>query len=162
MIYSNIFSLSKKEYIKGERPDVDCIICAIRDKDEAVSDLTVYETKHTFVTLNLFPYNSGHLMIIPKRHVKDPRELTKEENIDFIETQNKAITVIEKLYSPSGINLGFNLGENAGASIDHIHQHLIPRYPNELGVIDLIGGAKVLVEDPRESLEKIREAFKSN
>lgn len=108
------------------------------------------------ISINLYPYNTGHLMIYPLRHVADYRDLSDQELLELGKLTSFFLSVLSVLYSPKGFNVGLNLGEHAGASIAHIHQHVIPRFSNELGVVDLIGGAKVIIEDPKETMEKVR------
>jgi ATP adenylyltransferase len=71
------------------------------------------------------------------------------------------IKVLKELYNPGGFNIGYNVGYCSGASIDHVHQHIVPRYKRELGFIDIISGAKIFIEDPKETLKKLKEAFKN-
>ncbi len=158
---SYVFPFSKKEYIRGKRPETECILCSIVKKDGIVPSLEVLRTEKFIISLNLYPYNNGHAIIFPLRHITDIRELTEEEDIELAKLEKFYITILEELYEPSGYNIGYNLGEYSGASISHIHMHIIPRYKNELGIIDLIGGSKVLVENPIETLEKIKN-FISN
>ena len=153
---SYVFPFNKKDYVRGIKPDVDCILCAIINKDKRVDSLEILRSELFVVSLNLYPYNNGHLIIFPLRHISDIRELTEKENFDLFKISRVFLDVLDKLYQPSGYNIGYNLGKFAGRSIEHLHLHIIPRYPNELGMIDLIGGAKVLVENPLETLEKMK------
>ncbi len=156
----NLFNFSKIEYIRGKkRPTVDCILCAIKDKNPEVDSLDVYSTRFSTVCVNLYPYNSGHLLIFPNRHIEDIRKLTDEEILDIEHLTQKSINILEKLYLPAGFNIGYNLGHQSGASISHIHRHIVPRYPNEIGFIDIIGGAKIIIEDPQMTMVRLREAF---
>ncbi len=158
---SYVFPFSKKDYIRGKKPKVDCILCAIANYDNKVQSLEVLRTNRFILSLNLFPYNNGHAIIFPIKHITDVRELSEQEDIELAKLTKNYITLLEELYKPTGYNVGYNLGEYAGASISHLHLHIIPRYQNELGVIDLIGGAKVLVENPLETLEKIKNHIKN-
>lgn len=160
MIYNNLFTCNKLEYAKGKRPNVDCILCAISDRNCSVVDLTIYETDLSLISINLYPYNTGHIMIFPKRHITDIRQFTEEEEKDVNKLTLISMDILEEVYSPSGFNVGYNIGENAGASIPHLHRHIIPRYINEIGVIDIIGGAKIIVEDPTVTKEKLSPLFK--
>jgi ATP adenylyltransferase len=156
-----VFPFSKTEYIHGEKPDVECIICATVNKDKEVPNLEICRNGSAAASVNLYPYNSGHIMVYPLRHIEDLRELTEAEVKDIHVLSNQLLDVLDKLYSPSGYNIGYNHGDNSGASIKHLHQHIIPRFPNELGVIDLIGGAKVIIENPNTTLEKIKKLYNS-
>lgn len=161
--WNNLFVPNKMDYAQGKnRPDVECILCAIVSGDERVEKLEVYQSKLFFVSLNLYPYTPGHLMVFPKRHVVDIRELTSEEVEQLHNLQNLCLNVLDKVYSPHGYNIGYNIGSAAGASIQHLHLHIVPRYQRELGFIDIIGGAKIIVEDPNRTQHRLREAFKEN
>jgi ATP adenylyltransferase len=158
--YKNLFSLNKLSYIKGGNPKVNCILCAVVAKHKDVVNLLVAEGTNTAVCVNKYPYNSGHILIFPKRHITDYRDLSSSERREMDELLQKSLDVLESLYSPAGYNVGFNMGDSAGASIQHLHVHLIPRYKNELGFIDIVGGAKIIVEDPSLTMTKLREAFR--
>ncbi len=157
--YHNLFSTHKLRYIKGRRPNVECILCSIIKKEKEVVSLLVYEGMHSFISVNKFPYNSGHILICPKRHLIDYRELSKSEENEIHTLLRESLAILDRLYSPSGYNIGFNIGEFAGASLPHLHMHIIPRYRNELGFIDIIGGAKIVVEDPNQTMKRLREEF---
>jgi ATP adenylyltransferase len=157
--YHNLYSLNKLQYIKGKRPMVECIFCAIINRAEEVEKLLVFEGENTVISVNKYPYNSGHLLICPKRHIIDYRELTPEEEQEIQLMLRKSLDALDTLYSPSGYNVGYNIGEFAGASLPHLHMHVIPRYPNELGFIDIVGGAKIVVEDPEQTMKNLKKAF---
>lgn len=156
-----VYPFKKQEYFKGKKPEVDCILCEIIKNNPDVINLKICETSLIYCSVNLYPYNSGHTMIFPKRHITDIRNLTKEEECEIWELGKIIMDLLEKLYKPTGFNMGFNIGKFSGASIDHIHLHIIPRYPNELGIIDLIGGAKVLIENPKVTQRKLQNELKN-
>jgi ATP adenylyltransferase len=160
MFGKNLFSVNKLDYAKGKRPKVDCILCAVSDNNKLVDNLTIYEAAHFIVSVNLYPYNTGHIMIFPKRHLLDIREYTDEEILEIEFLTKTSMNILEEVYKPSGFNVGYNIGENSGASIPHLHRHIIPRYYNEIGVIDIIGGAKIIVEDPVLTKEKLIPIFR--
>ncbi|MBN2288884.1 MAG: HIT domain-containing protein [Candidatus Glassbacteria bacterium] len=156
----NLIIPGKLSYVRGKKPGVDCILCALRDRDERVPRLDVLEHELMIVTLNLYPYNPGHLMIFPRRHLTDIRQFTREEILTMHRLQEQSITALEKVYAPTGFNIGYNQGKSSGASIEHLHCHIIPRHRNEIGLLEMISrGSRVLVEDPLETLEKLRAAF---
>jgi ATP adenylyltransferase len=157
--YKNLFSLNKLRYIKGDRPKVDCIFCSMIRKQEEVVKLLVCEGERVFISVNKFPYNSGHLLICPMRHINDYRDLTHEEEEEMHTLLRRSLDILDSLYSPGGYNIGYNVGEFAGASQAHLHMHVIPRYPNELGFIDIVGGAKIVIENPEQTMENLRAAF---
>lgn len=152
------FNFEKMHYLQGERPD-GCILCLVREKDKQVTDLSVYRTPDTAVSLNLYPYNPGHLMVFPLRHVTDIRELSEDERRSFDTTVDRALDVLDLVYKAPGYNMGCNMGLCAGASIDHLHMHIIPRYAREIGIAELLAGKRVLVEHPMETKMRLEAAF---
>jgi ATP adenylyltransferase len=149
------FSFDKLSYLKGKKPP-GCILCLIRDRAPEVVDLSVYRDDLFIATINLYPYNPGHLLLFPRRHLEDIRELTAEEETRLVRLQRYLLDTSDRIFSPSGYNIGYNMGLPAGASIAHLHLHIIPRYPRELGIADLIAGKRVLVESPEETAERFR------
>ena len=150
---------NKLEYAKGRRPPVDCILCAVAANDRRVDILVVHTYKEYFITLNLYPYNPGHLMVVPKRHVEDVRQLSLVEVQDMHRLQTLCMEVLEREYRPSGFNLGYNVGRASGASIPHLHLQVVPRYPSELGFFDILGDSRVIVEEPQVTRERLMHAF---
>lgn len=155
------FNFEKLNYIKARKPE-GCIICLISDNSEEVVNLTVWENEYFLVMLNLYPYNPGHLLICPRRHITDIRELSPREEDMFLTLQHRFLDVMDSIYHPAGYNIGYNMGLTAGASIEHLHLHIIPRYPKEIGIADLVAGKRVLVESPMESAKRIRETLRQN
>ena len=154
-----MFVPSKQEYVRGKRPAVDCILCELVADRDTVERLVVRKTELFLVSLNLHPYNPGHLMIFPARHVLHPGEFTPAEVAALHAEQVGALAVLDELYHAKGYNVGYNLGQASGASIAHYHLHLVPRYDRELGFMDIIGGAKIMVEDPLRTRDRLRDAF---
>ncbi|MHA1803065.1 MAG: HIT family protein [Promethearchaeota archaeon] len=151
-------AIGKLEYVQGKaRPKVACILCAIRDDDDRVKSLKVYQDKLIFIVLNLYPYNPAHMMVIPARHVTKFLDLTREEIHHCFRAVQGLQLLLNDLYSPQGYNLGMNQGKCAGASIDHLHFHFVPRYKSELGYIDIIGKARVVPE----GLENVKKKVES-
>ncbi len=151
-------ALGKLEYVQGrERPDVDCILCAIKEHDKKVIDLTYYKDDIIFIILNLYPFNPAHSMIIPNRHITKFTDLTKDEILRIFRVVQGLQNLIDNLYNPRGYNIGFNQGI-AGASIPHLHCHVVPRYGTELGFIDIIGETRVVPE----GLESIQAKMEKN
>ena len=152
------FNFDKLSYLKGERPE-GCILCLVTAGSPKVERLVVSDAGAFVVSLNLYPYNPGHLIIFPKRHVVDLRELGSEERVELDAVLDRSLAALDRVFAPGGYNVGFNMGLVAGASIDHLHLHVIPRYPREIGIAELIGGTRVLVQDPRETLERLRSVY---
>jgi ATP adenylyltransferase len=111
------------------------------------------------VSLNLYPYNPGHLIVFPRRHVNDLRQLSADERADIDAVSRLCLDVLDSTHGPAGYNIGYNMGLVAGASIDHLHLHIIPRYPREIGITELLAGRRVLVQDPLETQRLLKAAF---
>ena len=155
------FCFDKGDYVRRNHDrngDSGCILCRIRTGDPEVTDLTVYRDDLASVSLNLYPYNPGHLLLFPARHVEDLRDCTSEEQTRLSALTRYFLDILDQVLSPAGYNLGYNMGRPAGASLPHLHRHIIPRYPNEIGLADIIAGKRVLIEDPRKTQSRIKEA----
>ncbi|HEC61973.1 MAG TPA: HIT family protein [bacterium] len=148
------FNFDKIAYIKGKKPK-GCIFCLLRDRHPSVVDLSVYHDELFITTVNLYPYNPGHLLIIPYRHIVDLREYSPEEENRLNGLLKFFLNKLDRLHQPSAYNIGYNMGHPAGASIEHLHLHVIPRYPRELGIADLVAGKRVLVESPQETAARL-------
>lgn len=153
----NLFSVSKLKYAKGDRPAVDCILCGVRDKEEIVPNLSIASTELSVVSVNLYPYNPGHIIIFPKRHILSYTELTEEEALDIHRLTVKTLKVLERQWKVQGFNLGYNLGKNSGGSIPHIHEHIVPRFPNEAGFLDVFANTRVVIYEPYAMLEELKK-----
>lgn len=150
----------KLSYVRGKKPDVGCILCAVRDNDERLSSLIVKRNDHMIVSLNLHPYSPGHLMIFPLRHLTDIRELSNDEVIEVFRLQKQAVSALEAVYGSPGFYVGFNIGTSSGASIEHLHCHVIPHQADRLELQKIVSSEnRVRMEEPREALKKIQEAF---
>ena len=152
------FNFEKIGYIKRDKTK-GCILCRLLEDDPEIINTVVYKTSDTAVSLNLYPYNPGHILIFPIRHYEDIRDLSDTERHSQNMVLDKALCVLDKLYKPAGYNIGYNMGLEAGASINHLHLHVIPRYSRELGIAELLAGKRVLVEHLNSTKEKLKEAF---
>jgi ATP adenylyltransferase len=155
------FNFKKLSYIYGGKPP-QCILCSIRDGDDTVERLVFAENKYIMLAVNLYPFNTGHCLIFPKRHVLDIRELTENETQALVQGRKILIDIVEQEYQAQGFNIGFNMGKAAGASIDHLHEHLIPRYNSEIGIADFLSGKRVMIEDPRTTSSRLKFACKDH
>lgn len=154
-----LFNKDKIKYVKGKKPKVKCILCAIAAGSPDVKSLEIYRTENFVVSVNLYPYNPGHLMIFPVRHEEDLHNLTDEEALEMHRLTCRTLSVLKDEYDPPGFNIGYNIGTGSGASIHHIHLHIVPRYGNEAGFIDAIAGTRLFVTDPVEMMKKLKKRF---
>ena len=157
----HLFAHNKLDYVRGQRPQVDCILCAVRDAHPEVEQLEVFRSPQFLVSINLYPYNPGHLMLVPLRHVEWPNELTESEALELHHLQAHCLQIIRTLYPAAGFNIGYNLGEAGGGSINHLHLHLVPRFRNEQGFMGTIGQVQIMVETPDQMLQKFKAAFQA-
>jgi ATP adenylyltransferase len=153
------FNFDKLGYLKGDKPDA-CILCLVAAGSDQVERLVVHESPSFVVSLNLYPYNPGHLIVFPKRHLIDIRSLSIGEREELDSLTRSCLDALDESMRPSGYNIGYNMGLCAGASIEHLHLHIIPRYPREIGIAELIAGSRVLVQDPRKTRELLSAAFR--
>jgi ATP adenylyltransferase len=140
----------------GTQPPKDsCPFCLAPDKDDS-QGLIVYRGEHAFALLNLYPYNSGHLLVCPYRHVSTYDEATPEEVAEIGEITQKAMRVLKRISGAHGFNIGMNQGEVAGAGIaEHLHQHIVPRWRNDSNFVPIIAQTKALprlLEDVRQDI----------
>jgi ATP adenylyltransferase len=152
--YSYIKSASKEDE-KGE-----CVFCASIKKGPSLESLIVYKGTHASVILNKFPYNNGHIMIIPHSHTAEIDELGAEEFMEVHALLKKAHGALQEAYNPHGMNIGMNLGRVAGAGIvDHLHYHLVPRWGGDTNFMPVIGGTKVISESVEQTYQKLLPLF---
>ncbi len=155
-----LFRPDRLKYVrKLVRPE-GCVFCSARDSGIKPESLLVATLGDAMLVLNKYPYNAGHLLILPKRHVGHFEELTAKEAANIHTLQTKALAALTDLYSPGGFNMGLNLGGAAGAGIpDHLHWHLIPRWAGDANFFPLIAQTKVVVETLERTFERLVPYF---
>ena len=147
-------------YVGGDQRQADgCFLCsAIAGGDDEAS-LVVDRAPLTITVLNRFPYTSGHVMVVPIRHVRDPRELEPAESAAMFAGAQRALTAIDSTLHPEGFNLGINLGAAAGSSVEHLHLHVVPRWTGDTNFMPVVGEVKVLPELLETTATQLREAY---
>jgi ATP adenylyltransferase len=136
-----------------------CVFCVAQERAEGDA-LIVFDGRAAFVILNLFPYNPGHLMVLPRRHVARLADLTRDELVEIAELTQIAELALTEVYQPQGINVGVNLGRPAGAGVaDHLHTHLVPRWTGDTNFMTIVGGTRVLPEELTQTAERLRPVF---
>jgi len=151
-----IYAPWRMEFIRGEKP-AGCIFCREAQRSD---DLVLFEGNTAFVMANRYPYISGHLMIIPFRHISQLEDLLSEEKLEIFNLQEMAIRVLKKAMSPDGFNIGINLGKVAGAGIDdHIHVHIVPRWSGDANFMSVVGEVRVIPEDIHKTCEILLPYF---
>jgi len=136
-----------------------CIFCDA-GPESSRNDLVLVRTPLSYVVLNLYPYNNGHLMVVPNRHVATLASSTPGELVDLMRLTRHAEIALAEAYTPQGINVGINLGRPAGAGIvDHLHVHLVPRWTGDTSFISVVGNTRVLPEDLPGTAARLRPIF---
>jgi ATP adenylyltransferase len=138
-----------------------CVFCeqpGMSDRERFV----VYRGQYCYVVLNIFPYTSGHLMIIPYEHLDELRKMTPESAAEMMTLAQKAENVLRQAYHPDGINLGMNIGKAAGAGVaGHIHMHILPRWLADSNFMTVVAETRVLPETLEKTWERLHAAFAS-
>ena len=142
------------------KDDADCIFCAALAVDQDEELFVVHRAEHAFVILNAFPYNTGHMMVAPNRHVGRPDELDAAERAALFELTNTAIEVSTDAMGPEGFNVGMNIGKAGGAGIPgHLHVQVVPRWSGDTNFMPVTANTKVLPEMLTETYAKLRPKF---
>ncbi|MEA2453658.1 MAG: adenylyltransferase [Actinomycetota bacterium] len=137
-----------------------CFLCAHGTADDDEAAHVVYRGRDSFVVLNAYPYNTGHVMIAPKRHVGDLSSLGENERAELMELITRATVVIKEVMGAQGFNVGINQGQAAGAGVPgHLHVHVVPRWGGDTNFMPVVGETKVLPEMLADTYAKLRPAF---
>lgn len=157
----HIFSPWRYKYIASADKETGCVFCRARDgKDQDF--LIVHRGDLNFIILNLYPYTSGHLMIVPYEHTDSLAAIDGQTTTEMMEMAKRAQTALEAEYHPDGFNIGMNLGRSAGAGVaDHIHLHVVPRWTGDANFVSIVGETRVLPEDLATTYEKLKRYFGS-
>jgi ATP adenylyltransferase len=147
-------------YVTGtDKPDTGCIFCSALERAEA-EPLVLYIGDTCFVILNLYPYNNGHLMVVPKRHIGTLVAASTAELAEMMLLTQRAELVLTEAYAPHGMNVGINLGRAAGAGVlDHLHIHVVPRWNGDTNFMSVVGNVRVLPEELPQVSAKLRPIF---
>jgi len=138
--------------------DTGCVFCHISDPGR--DELVLIRGRECFVVLNLYPYNNGHLMVVPNRHVGSLASTTPGEQAELMRLTRHAEVAVNEAYAPQGINIGINLGRPAGAGVlDHLHIHLVPRWNGDTNFMTVVGNVRVLPEELAVTATKLRPIF---
>jgi ATP adenylyltransferase len=154
-----IWSPWRHSYVTRSEDSPGCVFCIARTLGEG-RQLIVHEGTLAYVILNKFPYNSGHLMVVPHRHIAHLAGLEDSELSEMAKLTQLSERVLTEAYSPQGINVGMNLGRPAGAGIvDHLHMHLVPRWNGDTNFMTVVGDVRVLPEELSKTAERLRPIF---
>jgi ATP adenylyltransferase len=151
-----IYAPWRSAYIRGKKPG-GCIFCKNSLRED---DFVLWEGKSAYVLMNRYPYSSGHLMVIPFRHLGKIHDLTAEEKVEIFDLVDLSLTALTEAMKPDGFNLGMNLGKVAGAGVDdHLHTHIVPRWSGDVNFMTATGETRVVSEDLAQTHHKLLPYF---
>ena len=159
-----LWATERLKYVKDKKGQQDydgCILCGIaKDKPRVIKKI-LYKDKLMMVIMNVFPYNVGHIQVVPIRHVENLEDLTEEEYTKMFELVRKSIVMLKKAFSPKGFNIGLNIGGDvAGGSILHLHVQIVPRYERDLGFLEVTADTKVMPMTVDQAFEELKKHVK--
>ena len=159
-----LFSPWRSQYIETfARPEDskgECVLCKAYQDNRDDEHLVVTRSTFCYVIMNLFPYNSGHLMVVPYRHISHLTDLTDEESLEVMTLLKRMTKALQSVSKPDGFNLGSNVGRTAGAGLDqHVHFHIVPRWSGDTNFMPILADTKLISEDQRETLFKLRRVL---
>ncbi len=147
-------------YLRGEtrKPD-HCVFCDKVDADDE-KEFVVFRSTYVYVTLNLYPYNTGHMLVVPYQHVAEIGDVPQETLADLMVTAQQAVAALQTVYHPEGFNMGINLGSSAGAGIaEHLHMHIVPRWPGDTNYMTVIGQTRIIPDLLTDTYHQLRDAW---
>ncbi len=152
----SIMAPGRIQYIRGTKLE-GCIFCSGSAREE---ELVLYDGELCYIIMNKYPYISGHLLVVPFRHICDIERMTAQEKMEMMELIDMAVRVLKKTLAPEGFNIGMNLGKAAGAGVDdHLHIHIVPRWPGDTNFTTVLGEVRVIPEDIAETRNTLLPYF---
>ena len=152
----HIWAPWRMAYVIGEK-ERGCIFCDKPKENKDSDNLILYRGERNFIILNNYPYNPGHLMVAPYRHVAHLEELSPEELYEHFDIVRRSIKALKEVLNPGGFNIGINIGKVAGAGVEgHIHTHIVPRWEGDTNFMPVIAETKVLPEALASTYDKLR------
>ncbi|VAX37796.1 HIT family protein [hydrothermal vent metagenome] len=137
-----------------------CIFCHILDEKKDSKNYIFIRTKLSFSVLNIYPYNNGHVLIVPQRHVNDLSKLKRPERDDLFDLLDETKSLLEEVMKPAGFNIGINLGRAAGAGVpEHLHIHLVPRWKGDVNFMPVTAGTKVISQSLKVLYTQLKHAY---
>lgn len=157
----NLYAPWRSEYIKKDALNqTSCVFCDHNTEKNDAHVLIIKRYKNCFVMMNRYPYNAGHLLVIPYTHTKNLHQLKHEQLHEYIYAISESCRIVTAVLNPEGCNVGMNIGKVAGASIpDHLHTHIIPRWQGDTNFLPLIGKVKQISFDIQKIYTQLHEAF---
>jgi ATP adenylyltransferase len=157
---NHLWSPWRMEYIENSNKVDGCVFCLIQELQDGEESLIAFRGELSFVVLNRYPYTSGHLMIVPYKHLSTLEVIDADTRSEMMELTADSMTVLRKLYTPQGFNMGANIGEAAGAGVkDHVHIHIVPRWAGDTNFMSTVGNARVLPESLETTYHRVKKGF---
>ncbi|MCO5068367.1 MAG: HIT domain-containing protein [Kiritimatiellae bacterium] len=155
----NLWAPWRIDYIRAPK-DGHCFLCAMFNGTDDEETFVLYRGATCAVVMNRFPYTGGHLMICPYRHIANFSDLTREERLEIMDLTETSMNILRSVMNPQGFNLGYNLGEAAGAGLkEHLHQHIVPRWIGDTNIMPVLGGVTVVPQAMRELYRELKPKF---
>ncbi|MFQ5602533.1 MAG: HIT domain-containing protein [bacterium] len=152
----------RMDYILADKVD-ECIFCSKTKEQDDQNNLILVRGEFNFVIMNKYPYNNGHLMVVPYRHTDSLETLNGDERLELMDMVSNSIKILRETIQPDGFNVGVNLGKVAGAGIDdHIHFHIVPRWAADTNFMPVVGQTKVVSEALAQTWNKLHQKFLAN
>jgi ATP adenylyltransferase len=143
-------------YILSNDKDNGCIFCPGKDRGRDSERLVLLVGPHTVVLMNRYPYNNGHLLVAPAKHVSDLTQLNGKDSLDLLAMVRRSIEILKEVMNPEGFNVGLNLGRVAGAGMEeHLHFHVVPRWSGDTNFMTVLGDVRVIPEHLKETYRKL-------
>lgn len=157
-----LWSPWRYRYVSRTAEPEGCVFCH-KPSETDEEGLILFRGQGNFVILNLYPYTSGHLMVVPYQHCAALEDLDENTAAEMMALTRRAVTCLKQVYRPAGLNVGMNLGECAGAGIaGHLHMHVLPRWPGDANFMTTVGETRVMPEDLGETWRRMSAAFHAN
>ena len=155
----NMWAPWRIEYIQMAKPE-GCILCDKPAEDNDAQNYILYRGEKNFIIMNSYPYNPGHLMVAPYRHIATLDGLTEAERHEHFDIVSRAVRVLREVFNPGGFNIGMNLGRVAGAGIDdHVHTHIVPRWQGDTNFMPVLSDVRVIPEALADTYQKLKDGF---
>ena len=159
MTLERLYTPWRLAYVTGAAKSSDCVFCAALSSADA-DPLIVFRGITAFVILNLFPYNNGHVMIVPNRHIASLVDATSDELSEMMDLTRRTEIALREAFTPEGLNMGLNLGKAAGAGIlEHLHLHVVPRWSGDTNFMTVVGQTRVLPQELPVTADRLRPIF---
>ncbi|MCD6153308.1 MAG: HIT domain-containing protein [Syntrophobacterales bacterium] len=155
----HIMSHGRMEYLRSIKPE-GCIFCKESIRDDS---LVLFEGNYCYNILNKYPYNSGHILVVPFRHISKLEDMFMEEKLEMIELMDTSIRILKEVMNPEGFNIGMNIGKASGAGVEsHIHLHIVPRWAGDTNFATVLGETRVIPEKVEETRDTLLPFFQKN